>query len=34
MKKILTAFLALTASIVVFAQTPASTNVPTKEYPC
>ena len=34
MKKILTLTLALTASLVAFAQTPASTNVPTKENPC
>ena len=34
MKKILTLTLALAASLVAFAQTPASTNVPTKEYPC
>ena len=33
MKRLLTLFLALTAGIAVFAQTPASTNVPTKEYP-
>ena len=31
MKKILTLTLALAASLVAFAQTPASTNVPTKE---
>ena len=34
MKKILTITLALAASLVAFAQTPASTNVPTKDYPC
>ena len=34
MKKILTTFLALAASLIAFAQTPAPTNVPTKEYPC
>ena len=34
MKKILILTLALAASLVAFAQTPASTNVPTKEYPC
>ena len=34
MKKILTLTLALAAGLVAFAQTPASTNVPTKEYPC
>ena len=35
MKKILTSFLALAACALAFAQgTPASTNVPTKDYPC
>ena len=34
MKKILTTVLALTASLIALAQIPASTNVPTKEYPC